>query len=463
MCLFCGTGGSGGLGYSRPRASLAPSDPLQGPADVILRGGDIVTMDGACVADAMSVRNGLVQSIGALDAVLAHKGRCTRMIDLDGRAVAPGFVMPQIRKDPVDFLDWQVFDPEGAGGDLRGHLERSIATSLFAQPLYIKVWPSPGEDPDLARLLRLMTELFGTTPMAVWPHGGEGGYVNPAMLARAGGAKATAMPAQCGDFLRVEDIAGLLRPLAKDAGHTVKSLARLLSATVDNAASRGYTTLVDRELGSVAGAFEISAASQVMQGRRRARLHGAAHRRLREEWDGALPAEIDPAMLCVSSALVDLREPSGDAREEVAALDRAGWRIVFTGIGDHGDIDTVLELCAGLTATAASGRCHRIETNVTPDERQKALLNETGLVHAPYCDAEAVSAARIVLEECADGSKRVGALRSLTTQAAGLGGVDHVAGVIAVGRKADFALLDNSPLAVGPVRVCGTWVEGIPV
>ncbi len=464
MCLFCASGGAAGLGYARPRATLAPSDPLQGPADVILRGGDIVTMDGARLAAAISVRNGLVQSVGALDEVLPHKGRCTRMMDLDGQAVVPGFVMSQIPKDPVDLLDWQVLDPQSADGDLRCQLAHSIVTSLFAQPLFIKVRQGNGLDLDYPALLGLVSEVFGETPIAIWPEGREDGYANPAMLARGEGAAAMAAQEQCGDFLRVEDMAGFVRPLANDSGHTVKTLTRLLSATVERAAPDGYTTLVDRELGSLAGSFEIAAASSVMRGRRRARLHGAAHRRLREEWDGALPSELDPTMLCVSSALVDLRDQSDDLEGEVLALDRAGWRIVFRGVGDPGDLDRVAELCAGLALPpAGGGKRHRIETNVVPDERQSALLGGVGLVRLPEPGAEPPSVIRAMFEECSEGDKRLECLRRLTAHAAGQGDVDQISGVIAVGRAADFALLDNSPLAPGAVRVTGTWIEGIPV
>ena len=119
MCIVCGPGGSRLVhsiaasfgapgGRYRPRfmaeevapAFAPPLDPadlrdLKGPSDVILRGGPILTMRGADdVAQAIAVRAGRIQSVGEEATVLALRGRLTRIIDLDGRALLPGSSSP---------------------------------------------------------------------------------------------------------------------------------------------------------------------------------------------------------------------------------------------------------------------------------------------------------------------------------------------------------------------------------
>ena len=63
------------------------------PAEVIYSGGDIITMDDRQpTAEAVAVRGGKIVAIGSLQDVLASKGTATKMVDLGGRTLLPGFV-----------------------------------------------------------------------------------------------------------------------------------------------------------------------------------------------------------------------------------------------------------------------------------------------------------------------------------------------------------------------------------
>jgi len=71
------------------------SSPLnaQEVADTIYRGGPIITInDAAPRAEAVAVVNGKILAVGALGEVMAHKGDGTKIFDLDGRTMLPGFV-----------------------------------------------------------------------------------------------------------------------------------------------------------------------------------------------------------------------------------------------------------------------------------------------------------------------------------------------------------------------------------
>ena len=60
--------------------------------DVILYNGNVITLDRASrITEAVAVTGGLVSAVGTSSEVLAGRGRTTRVIDLAGRTVCPGF------------------------------------------------------------------------------------------------------------------------------------------------------------------------------------------------------------------------------------------------------------------------------------------------------------------------------------------------------------------------------------
>ena len=74
-------------------AAAAPAAVWAQPADRIWSGGPILTMeDAAPRAEALAERDGRILAVGPLDEVLSHRGPATRMIDLGGRTLIPGFV-----------------------------------------------------------------------------------------------------------------------------------------------------------------------------------------------------------------------------------------------------------------------------------------------------------------------------------------------------------------------------------
>jgi hypothetical protein len=85
-------GGFGGL--MRCAAAQAPP-AADGSAEAIYFGGPILTMhDAQPSAEAVAVRGGRILAVGTRAAVEATRGPDTRMIDLGGRTLLPGFVDP---------------------------------------------------------------------------------------------------------------------------------------------------------------------------------------------------------------------------------------------------------------------------------------------------------------------------------------------------------------------------------
>lgn len=73
-----------------PAATVA----AEAAADAIYTGGDIVTVnDAQPTAEAVAVKDGRILAVGArADLEAAHKGPATRVVDLAGRTLVPGFV-----------------------------------------------------------------------------------------------------------------------------------------------------------------------------------------------------------------------------------------------------------------------------------------------------------------------------------------------------------------------------------
>ncbi|WEK56518.1 MAG: amidohydrolase [Candidatus Brevundimonas phytovorans] len=90
--LLAGAGALAGatLLGGRSMAQTARAAPA-----TIFTGGPIVTIDDAMPsAEAVAVRNGVIVAVGSLDAARAAAGRGAQTINLDGRALLPGFFDP---------------------------------------------------------------------------------------------------------------------------------------------------------------------------------------------------------------------------------------------------------------------------------------------------------------------------------------------------------------------------------
>ncbi len=63
------------------------------PADLILRGGRIITVDGIWrIAEAVAIRDGRFVAVGDNAAVAPLAGPGTQIVELGGRAVVPGLI-----------------------------------------------------------------------------------------------------------------------------------------------------------------------------------------------------------------------------------------------------------------------------------------------------------------------------------------------------------------------------------
>ncbi len=92
---------------SDPGAALAQQALASDPADIVFRGGPILTMDGnSARAEALAIRGNRIVAVGKADDVQAFSGAKTRVIDLDGRTLMPGLIDPHMHFVFTAFEDW---------------------------------------------------------------------------------------------------------------------------------------------------------------------------------------------------------------------------------------------------------------------------------------------------------------------------------------------------------------------
>jgi predicted amidohydrolase YtcJ len=176
--------------------STAPADPTADrPADLVLTGGSIQTVDAArSWAQALAVRDGRIVAVGTDAAVRPHVGPSTRVVELRGRTVTPGF------------QDAHVHPLHGGLARLRCelHEQKGLDTYLAIVAAYAADHPErpwitgggwsmddfPGGVPQAADLDRVVAD----RPVFLTNRDGHGAWVNSRALELAGVTAGTADP-----------------------------------------------------------------------------------------------------------------------------------------------------------------------------------------------------------------------------------------------------------------------------
>src|SRR3954454_15360367 len=98
-------------------------------ADLIFHGGPVLTMDPAFSrAEALAVRGDRIVAVGAADDVLALAGPDTVRVDLQGRALLPGFTdaHAHLDREGLRFLEPSLSDARSIA-DVQAIVRREVA------------------------------------------------------------------------------------------------------------------------------------------------------------------------------------------------------------------------------------------------------------------------------------------------------------------------------------------------
>ena len=174
------------------------------PADAIYFGGPILTMnDAQPQVEAVAVTAGLITATGALQELEPLRGPVTRMVDLQGRTLLPGFVDPHSHIGGVGLqaIAANLLPPPDAGNASIADLQQTLRE-------YIKVSPEVkqlgivlgfGYDDSQLKERRHPTRddldaVSRDLPIALIHQSGHFGALNSAALARAGIGAGTPNP-----------------------------------------------------------------------------------------------------------------------------------------------------------------------------------------------------------------------------------------------------------------------------
>jgi hypothetical protein len=509
MCIVCGPGGNRFIqsvagryapGALRSRArfiaeevapvTTPPLDPtdledLKGPADVILHGGPILTLcGGGDAARAIAVRAGRIQAVGDVEQVSARRGRLTRTIDLDGRALLPGFVIADWHPPLSLLCDWL-------------EAERTTEAALSAwiaersgEWLVLRVGES-AEDRSKA-----MVVAAGSRPAAI---------VDRTGLILGASAAAVALAPELGLASLCEtppqgrpQVSSLLPVLLGRLTVSRDALRARLRALLGDAARGGVTTLRFCGLGALAGGDDPDLLRSAAGDSPPLRLRGVVDAGLALQSVGTLLSpgfgddmfRIDTATRWIDGRKADAR----DLAETVMALRNRGWRVTLHA-NDSDTVDLALDAfstaatAATLLDTAdgverrgpiAAGNWARLRrlglsTGLVIDEGigpggAAADLGEAGDVPLSVSlDSMAgLSGPLQMLSGAADLAGKAlwkAWLSSVTRGAATRCGAGAILGSLEVGKYADFAFLSDDPGHIDPrgvrrIRCVGTWVAG---
>lgn len=121
--------------------AVAPRAFAADVADVIYSGGTILTMDdGAPRVEAVAVKGGRIMAAGAAADVMKLKGEGTKLIDLGGRTMLPGFLDPHghVSMGGMQALSANLLPPPDGPGDSIPALQKTLTDYIAANAELIK-------------------------------------------------------------------------------------------------------------------------------------------------------------------------------------------------------------------------------------------------------------------------------------------------------------------------------------
>lgn len=282
MCIACNRGLSviakgllgrrdfmaGGLAMAASATHPAVAAEVGGPADVIFHNGPILTMnDHAPRAQAVAIRGERILTVGWAREARIHASPRTRMIDLKGRTLMPGFIDPHMHMTTAQFDDWLNVSPmrlssfEQVMEALRAGVARTPPGDWVRAQGFDRAITKGGRALTLAEL----DALAPNHPVFVVEINGHIAYVNSRALELAQVSRDTPNPPNAsferdanGDLTGRLDEGGAYAPfLMKMPVVTATEMQARLGRLFEAASKVGCTTLHDCGIGSLGGERDL--------------------------------------------------------------------------------------------------------------------------------------------------------------------------------------------------------------
>lgn len=259
----------GSLSASRTTDSDVGSETASG-RPVILRGGPILTQDERQpVAEALAIRGEHILAVGTATEVKRHYSAGTEIIDLEGRAVLPGFVEPHLHvlMSALAAHWWLDVTPLALPSKERVLAAVAAAAAKGGRDGWVVGFgydPSrlPPDYPELAAAE--LDAVAGSVPVLLVNQSGHIAYANHAALAAAGVREDTPDPPAAsygrdargrltGVIYEGPAIQTFVRAIPQP---TPARVAEMCAQLLRELAARGCTTIYDAGIGLVAGAAD---------------------------------------------------------------------------------------------------------------------------------------------------------------------------------------------------------------
>lgn len=236
-------------------AVLAACTGAQAPADLVLHGGRVLTLDdeGPAQPTAVAVRAGRIVAVGDDAAALALRGPATEVVDLAGAVVVPGFCDSHAHLyglgkalAQIDLVD------AGSAAECAARVAAAMAAAPGDAWLEGRGWDQ-NDWPDKAwPTRRQLDEVTGDRPAYLRRVDGHAAWANSAALAAAGITRATADP-DGGQILRdaageptgvlIDNAADLVAAVIPDPDPAERR--RRIALAMDHCVSHGITAVHD--------------------------------------------------------------------------------------------------------------------------------------------------------------------------------------------------------------------------
>lgn len=399
-------------------AAGAPLQALAGAkrsdaADQIFLSKTIHTMNPAnTVVEAVAVRQGRIIAVGTRENVMGVTGPDTRVIDFGDRVVLPGFVEPHMHSSFAGLRQWLdvgLFTTSTIDEALAKIQRTAATTSLpWVQAKMLDPSVMPGKPMSRAEL----DKVSPTLPVFVLESNGHVAYVNSKALELAGITKAMPDPPQA-RFVRGSDgeLTGRLEEpnafhpfIAAMPTPSPAEMVKFLRADLDEASSKGCTTVHDAGIGTLFAEGDLALIDAVMAGNPGVRYAGFLVSTHFDKWT---KMKLRPGVRSMRFTLNGIKAWADGSNQggtgyqrapylgttnrgalnytpsEIEAVIRqahdAGWQV---GVHANGDaaIDTVLDAFERATGTQGGRELrHRIEHCSILDKGQIARMAKLGL------------------------------------------------------------------------------------
>jgi hypothetical protein len=391
---------------------VATTLPAQ-PADAIYLNGHVWTGDRAHPsATALAIRHGVLLAVGSDSAMRAFAGRETRVVDLQGQRVVPGFIDSHWHLSTNTAVD---LTNAGSPDSIVARLRRAAQRIPAGQWLRGRGW-TPSDFPANAAHKRYLDAAFPDRPVYLSDRDGHQALVNGAALRRASLGASTADPPR-GVIER--DAGGVPTGLLKEGATALVSriippptsaeLAQRIDAESRAAASFGITFVQEaspREpQHAVVLLLQRAAAADTLRIRWRQALPfsptatAADLRRYRVLSDsarstwlqfgiakGMLDGTVDAQTAAMLEPYVNSDAtglpfwPAATVTSTVTRYDRAGIQVELHAIGDRAIRLALDAYAAAATRNRTQGRRHRVEHIEVPNPRDVPRFAQLGVI-----------------------------------------------------------------------------------